>query len=98
MPSKITLNELKIMACLTRGRLYGLEIIDMTNGEVSIGSLYNMLDRLEKKRYVKSEWGEETAERGGNRRRYYELTAAGRQTYAAEFGSIAQLHHGVSHA
>jgi PadR family transcriptional regulator, regulatory protein PadR len=45
--------------------------------EVSLGSLYVTLDRLEKKGYLRSSYGEPTKERGGRRRRQFVLTALG---------------------
>lgn len=74
-------NEMRIMASLISKQKYGLEIIsslkEETGNTISLGGLYATLHRLEKKGYVKSRWGEATAERGGNRRRYYKLTGVG---------------------
>lgn len=44
---------------------------------VSLGSVYTTLDRLEQKGYVKSWFGDPTAERGGRSKRYFEITGAG---------------------
>lgn len=44
---------------------------------ISVGALYTTLDRLEKKGLVSSRWGEATPERGGRRKRYYKIEAAG---------------------
>jgi PadR family transcriptional regulator PadR len=54
-------------------------IEDATGQDVSIGAIYTTLDRLERKGLVKSRWGEPTAERGGRRKRYYEIDASGRE-------------------
>jgi PadR family transcriptional regulator PadR len=48
-----------------------------TGRDVSVGALYTALDRLEKKGFVSSRWGEATSERGGRRKRYYTINAAG---------------------
>ena len=60
---------------------YGVMIADRiaerTGREVSIGALYTALDRLERKGFVTSWWGEPTAERGGRRKRYYRIEAPG---------------------
>src|SRR4051812_35246087 len=45
--------------------------------EVSLGAIYTALERLEKKGFVSSSWGEATAERGGRRKRYYKIKGAG---------------------
>jgi PadR family transcriptional regulator PadR len=62
--------------------------------DISIGSIYTALERLERKGYVTSWWGQPTHERGGRRKRHYRLEAPGiaaiRQTdaiYAAGFGA-----------
>lgn len=62
---------------------YGFAIIEemekRLERSVSIGALQTVLKRLEKKNYLSSEMGEATAVRGGKRKRYYHLTAAGKQ-------------------
>lgn len=52
-------------------------IEEATGRDVSIGALYTSLDRLERKGFVSSWWGEPTAERGGRRKRYYKIEASG---------------------
>lgn len=47
--------------------------------DVSFGAIYTTLERLEQKGYVSSRWGEPTAERGGRRKRYYQIEASGRK-------------------
>jgi len=49
---------------------------------ISLGALYTVLERLEKKGWVKSAWGEATAERGGRRKRIYTVRAEGRLAMA----------------
>lgn len=49
------------------------EIFACTRREVSRGSIYITLDRLETKGYLKSRLGDPTPERGGRAKRYYEL-------------------------
>jgi PadR family transcriptional regulator PadR len=83
---KIDLNSLELMfvTVLSTRELYGLEIIkaieEVTAGKrrIGFGSLYPTLHQLEKRGLVKSRWGEDTPkERGGARRKYYRITAAG---------------------
>lgn len=45
---------------------------------VTMGAVYAALDRLEKKRFIASYLGEVTRERGGRRKRFYDITGAGR--------------------
>src|SRR4051794_6911571 len=55
--------------------------------DVSINAVYTTLDRLESKGLLKSWIGEPTAQRGGRRRKFYELRPPGmtalRQAYRA---------------
>lgn len=44
---------------------------------VSIGAVHSTLNRLGDKGFLTSEMGEPTAERGGRRKRIYEITGAG---------------------
>jgi DNA-binding PadR family transcriptional regulator len=52
-------------------------IEERTGRDPSVGAIYTTLDRLEKKSFVSSWWGEPTPERGGRRRRYYKIEASG---------------------
>ena len=71
-----------ILALLRLGdRAYGVtvrqEIEERIKREVSIGAIYATLDRLEAKRYVKSELGDPTPERGGRSKRFFRVSAKG---------------------
>lgn len=54
------------------------EIKSQVNRSISMGALHTTLSRLEKKDFLKSEMGGATQERGGRRKRIYELTADGK--------------------
>jgi DNA-binding PadR family transcriptional regulator len=45
---------------------------------ISIGALHSTISRLEEKGFLKSWLGEPTQERGGRRKRYFELTHDGK--------------------
>jgi PadR family transcriptional regulator PadR len=78
--------ELAILAALWGGRLYGLEILrHLESGSdlvVSEGTVYPLLTRLRTLGLVESEWVESDS---GHPRKYYSLTAAGRER-ALEMG------------
>jgi len=61
---------------------YGLALkadIDKRTGRnISIGALHSTLTRLEEKGFVKSWLGDPTQERGGRRKRHFELTQSGK--------------------
>jgi PadR family transcriptional regulator PadR len=71
--------EMAILASLWQSRLYGLEILrelsEKSQLEVAEGTLYPILSRLKKEGLLESEWVEAEA---GHPRKYYWLTAAGR--------------------
>lgn len=72
--------ELAILAALWEGRLYGLEILrhlETTSDMIVVeGTVYPLLNRLRGLGFVESEWVESEF---GHPRKYYRLTAAGRQ-------------------
>ena len=75
-----------ILAILRRGENYGYAIAEevraLSRGEMkwSEGMLYPVLHRLESRRLLASRWA---AGEGGRKRRYYSLTARGRDALAA---------------
>lgn len=79
------LGELEELVLLTvavlNGEAYGVSIADTIEAEsqrkVTISSMHNVLHRLEKKQFVKSRMGGATAERGGRKKRLFEITATG---------------------
>ena len=54
------------------------EIKTQVNRSISMGALHTTLSRLEQKDFLKSEMGGATKERGGRRKRIYELTSSGK--------------------
>src|SRR6202167_6182490 len=72
--------ELAILAALWEEKLYGLEILRRLESDsdliVSEGTVYPLLSRLKSLGLVRCEWVESDA---GHPRRYYSLTAAGKQ-------------------
>jgi DNA-binding PadR family transcriptional regulator len=62
---------------------YGFSILkrvmETTGKKVVYGTLYNSLDNLAKKGYIKVFKGESTSVRGGKRKVYYEITRLGKE-------------------
>jgi PadR family transcriptional regulator PadR len=54
------------------------DIAKRTDRSISIGALHSTITRLEEKGFVKSRLGEPTQERGGRRKRFFELTQDGK--------------------
>jgi PadR family transcriptional regulator, regulatory protein PadR len=82
------LGEFELMVLLTIIQLgddaYGVplsrELTIRRGREVSVGSVYAALDRLEVKGFVASHLGESTPERGGRAKRYFRVTGEGLRT------------------
>lgn len=53
-------------------------IEERTDRSISMGALHSTITRLEEKGYLKSWLGEPTQERGGRRKRYFEVTQQGK--------------------
>ena len=73
--------ELMVLSTLSGGKKYGYLIqstLSESSGqaiEMKAGTLYPILHKLEKSGWVKCHWENDT----GRRRKWYELTAAGRK-------------------
>lgn len=63
------------------GEAYGVSLQErleqLLERTISIGAVYAALDRLERKGHVASWVGGATGERGGRRKRFFKITAAG---------------------
>ncbi len=70
-----------ILSILINGEKYGRKIRNeyekRTRRKMPLGSLYTTLNRMETYGLVKSRMGESTHERGGNKRKYFRITACG---------------------
>jgi PadR family transcriptional regulator, regulatory protein PadR len=79
------LSEFELILLLTILRLdddaYGVplsrELSQLRGKEVSVGSVYAALDRLELKGLITSNLGESSPERGGRAKRYFRVTEEG---------------------
>lgn len=54
------------------------EIENRATRSISLGALHSTLTRLEEKGYLKSHLGGATQDRGGRRKRFYQVTHAGK--------------------
>ncbi len=72
------------------------EIKDRTGREVSIGSVYTALHRMEKRGLVTARMGESTPERGGRRKKYYRITPVGADTLSASYEALRRMADGVA--
>ena len=51
----------------------------LLNERLSTGAIQTALKRMEEKGFLTSEWSEATKERGGRRKRYFEITDSAKQ-------------------
>src|SRR3981189_1540903 len=77
-----SLEELVLLATTSLGEdAYGVTVQQRleaeTGGVVALGAVYAVLDRLERKGYVRSAWGEATPQRVARRKRRFRVTAPG---------------------
>ena len=85
--SKMKIGGFEEIVLLAVGSLdknaYGISIketlAEKTGKDPSIGALHSALYRLEEKGYLTSSEGGATKERGGRKKKYYQLTAYGRK-------------------
>lgn len=83
MPRRLAgFEELVLLATASLGEeAYGVTIQQRlekeTGGAVAVGAVYAVLDRLERKGFVRSAWGDATPQRGGRRKRMFRVTAPG---------------------
>lgn len=75
------LEEIVLLILLGQENTYGVEVAkayeEQFEQTISLPAIHVVLKRLEKKKLVKSEMGEPTAERGGRRKRLYRATQEG---------------------
>ena len=86
--------DMLVLQTLSVQPLHGYGIaqqIEALSGDalrVEQGSLYPALERLQKKGWITSKWGESPT---GRRARYYTLTAAGRRQLGAEISDFDRV-------
>ena len=64
-------------------------------GRLSISAVYTTLERLEQKGLVRSRIGEPTAERGGRRRKHFELLPLGARTLKVAYEAFSSMTEGL---
>jgi PadR family transcriptional regulator PadR len=93
--------KLILFAIFRLGRdAYGVtihkEILERIGREVAIGSAYTALHRLEKRGLVIARMGESTPERGGRRKKYYEMTPAGAHALSEAYDALRLMAEGLA--
>ena len=94
------LEQLVLLAVMQAGAdAYGVvvqaAIHQKARRDLTLGTIYKTLSRLETKGIVTSELGEPTAERGGRAKRYYRVTAAGRRALQHQLSALRAMAAGL---
>lgn len=71
------------------------EIEQRTGRAVSAGAVYTAMDRLEKRGFVSSRLGDPTPERGGRRKKLYDIEPRGAQALADSYGALQEMAKGL---
>jgi len=95
----LTTNEQMVMLAIARGgrQAYALSIQDELKAQghgLTLGVLYSVLARLERRQLIRHRDGEATAERGERPRRFYGLTGAGARALQGTLRVIDGLRSG----
>jgi PadR family transcriptional regulator, regulatory protein PadR len=89
--------ELAVLAALDRTESYGLELLERLQSagglELSEGSIYPLLNRLQKEGKIRGRWVEDPE--AAHPRKYYGLTEEGRALLAGMLAEWAQFEAGM---
>ena len=94
------LEQIVLLAVLRIGRdAYGVsiqeEIASRARRDLTLGTIYKTLSRLEAKGLVASRIGEPTAERGGRAKRHYSVSAGGRRALQSNLSALRRMAAGL---
>jgi len=96
-----TQREAVILSLLVSGERYGREIRELyqrqAGSSLPYGALYVTLDRMEQEGFVEARLGESSHERGGNRRKFFRITADGRLALDSFQIIAASFREGLCH-
>ena len=94
------LEQLVLLGVMRVGdNAYGVPVHDeiqrRANRDLTLGTIYKTLTRLEDKGLVVSRVGAPTAERGGRRTRIYSVTPAGKRSLQASLRTLQRMSSGL---
>jgi DNA-binding PadR family transcriptional regulator len=94
------LEQLMLLAILQLGDdAYGVTIAgvlrEKAGRKLAMATVYTTLERLEAKGFLTSSLGEPTAERGGKRKRYFRVNAAGERAVRESLTALHALTAGL---
>ncbi len=71
------------------------EIAERTGRDLSLSAVHTTLERLEDKKLLHSRVGDPTPQRGGRRKRFFSLSAAGEQALQASWQRLKKAAEGL---
>jgi PadR family transcriptional regulator PadR len=78
-----------LMVAALHNEAYGVGILqsleEKQNKKINISAIHVALKRLEEKGFVKSKFGGITEERGGRRKKFYNITALGKKMLDSQY-------------
>ena len=94
------LEQIVLLAVLRVGdAAYGVpvheEIVRLTKRDLTLGTVYKTLSRLEEKGFVRSYEGDPTPQRGGRRTRCFAVTTAGRKSLESTLATLRRMAVGL---
>ena len=94
------LEQIVLLAVLRVGETaYGVpvheEIVRLARRDLSLGTVYKTLSRLEEKGLVRSYEGDPTPQRGGRRTRCFAVTTAGRTSLESSLATLRRMAVGL---
>lgn len=103
-PAPAHLGELEQLVLLALVRLgeeaYGISVRDeiarRAGRELTVGSIYKTLLRLEEKGMISARQGDPTPERGGRRKTHYRVLPPGDRALQYSLAALRRMTHGLS--
>jgi PadR family transcriptional regulator PadR len=94
------LEQIVLLAVLRVGdAAYGVpvhdEIVRLTGRDLTLGTVYKTLDRLEQKGFVRSHAGDPTPQRGGRRTRCFAVSNSGRRALESTLATLRRMAVGL---
>ncbi|MDQ3747468.1 MAG: PadR family transcriptional regulator [Acidobacteriota bacterium] len=90
--TKLTDKEFLIIGLLIpRGEMFGLELVDTSDGELKRGTVYVTLQRMVERGFIESREEDRVAPEVGIPRRMYQATGLGERIYRAQSAAAEQF-------
>jgi DNA-binding PadR family transcriptional regulator len=90
--TKLTEKEFAILGLLIpRGEMFGLELVEASEGELKRGTVYVTLQRMVERGFIESREEDRVAPEVGIPRRMYRATGLGERIYRAQNAAVEQF-------